>query len=148
MRTQKQLSEQQADEMTTVARDLIKLENELQNARTTWLLQTNGLLFAALGFAWEKAPVELVLLLSAVGVLVSTSIYRALRMHRIAVEGTMAWWASWLTEEQQQPRRIIGLWSPSSNSFLERALRPWRFLPRLFAYAWLLVAAIKLFVAR
>ena len=147
MRTPKELSETLADEMTTVARDLIKVENELQSTRTTWLLQTNGLLFATLGFAWE-APWELVALLAATGVLVSASIYRALRLHRLAIDEIRAWWPEWLTVEQQSARRIIGLWNPSDRSLMERIFRPWRFLPRLFAYAWLAVLAIRLFVPR
>jgi hypothetical protein len=148
MRTPKQLSEALADEMTTVARDLIKLENELQSTRTTWLLQTNGLLFAALGFACDKAPWQLVALLAATGILVSASIYRALRLHHLAIDEIRAWWAAWLTDEQPAARRIIGLWNPSDRALMERLFRPWRFLPRLFAYAWLAVLAIRLFVPR
>ena len=144
MRSKKQLTEQQADEMTTVARDLIRVESELLNSRVTWLLQINGLLFTALGFAWSRAPDALVHLLAAVGILVSASIYRVLRLYSPAVEDIRTWWQQWLTEDQQAARRVMGLWSPSRTKPIERILRPWRFLPRAFGYAWVVVVIVRM----
>jgi len=56
--------------------------------------------------------------------------------------------SAWLTAEQQAARCIIGLWRPSEASLADRIFRPWRFLPRFFAYAWVAVLAIRLFVLR
>ncbi|HZW72816.1 MAG TPA: hypothetical protein VFF43_04685 [Caldimonas sp.] len=90
----------------------------------------------------------MVALRSATGVLVSGSIYRVLRLHRLAIDEIRAWWSAWLTAEQQAARCIIGLWRPSEASLADRIFRPWRFLPRFFAYAWVAVLAIRLFVLR
>jgi hypothetical protein len=36
-------------------REMVRHENELMNHRVSWLLTLQGLLFTALGFAWDKA---------------------------------------------------------------------------------------------
>jgi len=44
------------DDASTI-RQMIAHEDDLINHRLTWLAQLQGFLFAALGFAWEKASV-------------------------------------------------------------------------------------------
>jgi hypothetical protein len=70
------------------------------------------------------------------------------RLHRLAIGEIRAWWSAWLTDEQQAARRVIGLWRQSEASLADRIFRPLRFLPRLFAYAWVAVLAIRSFVPR
>ncbi len=145
MRQPQQLSEDQADGVSTVARDLVRIENDLVNTRTVWLLQINGLLFAALGFAWGRAPDALVYVFGALGMGVSASAYSVLRLHHHALHDIYQWWEHWLTPAQLAPRRIVGLWRPSRARSIDAFLRPWNFLPRVFGYAWFAVVVTRMF---
>ena len=42
------------DNYEAVVREMITREDELTNQRMLWMAAFNGLLFAALGFAWDK----------------------------------------------------------------------------------------------
>lgn len=141
------LTDAQADQVTESARELIRFENELLHQRVTWLIQIQGLLFAALGFAWKAAPAPLVILLGGLGTVVAISIDRAMRLYSPAVRDLYEWWKERLTEEQRWHRRVIGLWQPSRVTRIEHTLRPWRFLPVVFILTWLGVILIKLTIA-
>jgi hypothetical protein len=53
-------------------REMICSEDEFINHRLTWLVTLQGLLFAALGIAWEKPKFQfLIILLGIVGIVVS-----------------------------------------------------------------------------
>ena len=74
-------------------RTMIRHENELFNHRLTWMATLQGLLFAALGFAWDKKDTrELLWVLSAVGLLTSLSSMRALKAGASAIESLVSWW--------------------------------------------------------
>ncbi len=51
MTTKQPLSDEQADKLTAISRELITNEDSLLHQRFTWLIQIQGLLFASLGFA-------------------------------------------------------------------------------------------------
>jgi len=46
------------DNYEAVVREMITREDELTNQRMLWMAAFNGLLFAALGFAWGECPVD------------------------------------------------------------------------------------------
>lgn len=54
-------------------RDSSRFENELINQRLTWFGTLQGLLLAALAFAWKDAP-AMVVILGGLGVLVAVSV--------------------------------------------------------------------------
>jgi len=142
------LTERQADEVTKVIRDLIRHESSLLHQRITWLLQIQGLLFTALGFAWRPSAgsgwdfgsLALVSLLAFLGITTAISIALAVVLYHPAVKRLQKWWADRLSPEQQHMRIVIGLDVPSWP--VTRALRPWRALPVMFVLAWLAVLGI------
>jgi hypothetical protein len=55
-----------------ILRNMVDQENQLRNQRLGYLLTLNGLLFAALGFAWKASHARsLVIIFSSMGILVA-----------------------------------------------------------------------------
>lgn len=131
------------EDYAEVTRHLISQENARLNERTTWLLQLQGLLFAALAFAWGKETF-VILLLSVVGILSSLAIGNSLRWATKAIDDIEEEWNSKGKAYYNGPR-IIGL-SKSEGSFLERKLllhAPYM-LPVIFVAAWVAVLLFQI----
>jgi hypothetical protein len=111
-----------------VVRDLIKHENELMNHRLTWFITLQGLLFAALGFAWEKTDAKgLIFVFCGLGIFSSASAATALHGAATAIKQ--------LAKIQTHPKIIIGRVAP----WFETMLYPWFAFPVLFASAWAII---------
>ena len=137
------LSVEQAKDWQTEIRDLIKHENDLVNQRLGWLIQIQGLLFAALAFAWEKAPWPLTALLSFLGIATAISLSSILLIYSPAVREMRQWWVDHRPDGAIEGPDIIGKWLPSSG--IARYLRPWRALPAIFIVAWIGVLALSIY---
>ena len=137
----KQLEPEQVDRLEETVRDLVRHENDLVNQRIGWLVQTQGLLFAALAFAWEKVP-GLSYILAALGIASAISIGSAISLYSPAVRGLEDWWNERVPEHQRKNRLVIGLSKRSAG--LARLLRPWRALPLVFIAAWVGVVIMRL----
>lgn len=134
----------EVDRIEQTVRTLICHENELVNQRIGWLVQTQGLLFAALAFAWDKAP-RLSYILAGVGIATSLSIGIAIYFYSRAVPSLEAWWEEHVPEQQRENRRVIGL--PSRPTGLARLVRPWIALPVVFILSWVGVIFVRLATA-
>jgi len=120
-----------------ITRNLIIQENARLNERTTWLLQLQGLLFAALAFAWGKESL-LIWLLSGVGILSSLAIGKALHSAIKAIDSIEMEWRS-KGIEYKGPR-IIGLGRYDAWRFERQVLLlPAYNLPIIFVTAWIIV---------
>lgn len=86
-----------------IIRKLIEHENNLQNYRLTWLMTIQGLLLAALGFAWDKKDARgLVVLFCILGILVSLSTFSALKLSGMAFQDLHNWW------DNNKPENYVG----------------------------------------
>lgn len=140
--SQEQIDQRKYDGLAVAVRELIKHENDLVNQRIGWLVQTQGLLFAALAFAWEKAP-KLSYILSAVGIATAISIASAIALYSPTVQRLNALWLQRMPEAERLHRPINGGAPPSTGMF--RLLRPWRALPFIFVTTWVAVVLVKFF---
>ncbi|MFO1417454.1 MAG: hypothetical protein U1E83_02175 [Methylotetracoccus sp.] len=141
MSSEEKLSLEQVDKVEPVIRELIRHENDVVHQRLTWLIQSQGLLFTALAFAWEKEP-RFALMLSILGIATSLSIWSAISLYSPAVRGLYDWWETNVPDEYKKGRLVMGSWSPSKG--VPRIFRPWRALPFIFIVAWLGVLGLKL----
>jgi hypothetical protein len=74
-------------------REMVRHENELMNHRVSWLLTLQGLLFTALGFAWDKADAHaLIYVFCATGAVVAISSQTVLNGARQAIDQLRQWW--------------------------------------------------------
>jgi hypothetical protein len=125
-----------------IIRSMIEHENSLQNYRLTWLMTTQGLLFAALGFAWDKTgAVALVIIVSVLGIFISASMWLVLRLSELAFQGLIEWW------EKHQPNDyngapVLGLRTQARG--FRWYMLPWKTLPWVFALAWLWIFVLNL----
>jgi hypothetical protein len=121
---------------------MIERENNLQNYRLTWLMTIQGLLFATLGFAWHKiGDVGLVIIVSALGVFVSASMWLVLRLSELAFQGLIEWWEKHQPKDYNGPP-ILGLRTKPGGLLLY--MLPWKTLPWVFAVAWAAIFVLNL----
>ena len=112
----------------SVARELIKQENELMNHRITWFITLQGLLFAALAFAWDKNDAQgLIFVLCSLAMLVAVSTAFILWGCAAAIEQ--------LHREHPRAAMVIG----RRASWIEKIAYPWYAFPVLFFVAWGLI---------
>ena len=123
------------DDASTI-RQMIAHEDDLINHRLTWLAQLQGFLFAALGFAWEKASV-LVPGLVVVGIVTALSVHAACLFSGKAVDGLRKEWDANRPTPYDGPD-VIGYRADNEGWFLGRFL-PWIVLPWLFALVWICI---------
>lgn len=120
----------QSDFDTSVARELIAHENELINHRLTWFITLQGLLMAALGFAWDKTDARgLVFVFCGLGILSAISTATILWGGAAAIERLS------MIEELHKGCMVIG----RRATLFEKIFYPWFAMPVLFAVAWALI---------
>lgn len=135
------MTNEELEKKAAVARDLNCHEAELLNHRMGWLVQTQGLLFAALAFSWDKES-RLSILLAVLGIASSISLGLATSLVSKASKSIYEWWESLASEEERAKFLVVGLWGPSKS--IKRLLRPWRALPIIFAVAWIGVIILRI----
>jgi len=137
------LTRDEIDRAEIAFRDLIRHENDLVNQRLTWLIQSQGLLFTALGASWANGLSSNVgLVLSPLGIGAAISIWLAISFYSPTVRSLQQAWVKFVPEEERKRRFVIGTYAPSSG--IGKMLRPWRALPPMFILAWCGVALLCL----
>lgn len=115
-----------------------KHETELIHQRMTWLGTFQGLLFAAVAFAWDKQSAKPVLYVACiVGVLVSTSIDHAIRRANIAIDKATAEWDR-IKPADYDELDVEGFRSGSGVAWL----MPGVFVPKVFIATWVVMGLI------
>lgn len=140
-----------------IIRGMIKHENELVNHRITWLSHLQGLLFAALGFAWGKENAHwLVYCFCLLGCFIALSSLISLEGADQAINDMVWWWDTHKPKDFFGPD-VIGLTNNgimhrhgitmkvfSQKIAIRKEMYPWYLLPRLFIAAWLAIAFFNL----
>lgn len=122
-------------------RSMIECENRMTNDRVTWLVTIQGLLFAALGFAWDKQDTRwLITALALLGATVSLSAWTSLMISNQARRDLVRWWDANKPAAYQGPD-VIG--TRAFTPGWERLMRPWRSLPFIFIAGWTLVLILS-----
>ncbi len=133
-----------AEQYEAIVREMITSENELTNQRMLWMAAFNGLLFAALSFAWDKAGVKfLLIIISLLGVSASFLNALALIFASHAIRRLLFWWHS----NSNKPKTYIGPGvigcEPIDKKMYSIYVTPWIVLALIFAAGWI---AIFIFV--
>jgi hypothetical protein len=118
-------------------RKMIEYENELINQRLTWFGTFQGLLLAAVAFAWDKDARALVWIFCSLGALVAlSSLFGTGRANR-AIAGLRAHWDKTKPKDYAGPD-IEGVRSDSGFWWL----MPGYALPFLSCLGWIAIALI------
>jgi vacuolar-type H+-ATPase subunit I/STV1 len=125
------------DDAKTV-REMIFKENEFINHRLAWLVTLQGLLFAALGFAWEKAHV-LINPIATTGIVVSITSFIGLLLAHKAIEKLKKEWKDQKKENGYVGPDVIGYGAPNVVKYF----LPWFALPLLFVVVWIWLAILE-----
>jgi len=131
--------EQPASEVADIIRTMIRHEDDIVNQRMTWFLTIQGLLFAALAFAWGKGTV-LGIVLGVVGIAICASSYTALNVGPNAVRKLVEWWSEHKPSDYKGPD-VIG--DRLEWSRLARLTWPWSAIPWTFGLAWTALIALR-----
>lgn len=123
-------------------RSMISEENALINHRVTWMSTLQGLLFTALGFAWDKANSrDLITVFCLLGIFVACFSFHTLFMATRAMYRLYDWWLG------RQPRKYLGpgvMGLPPSSTGWVNYLTPWNLFPLIFFLAWLAILIVNL----
>ena len=123
-------------------RSMLQHEDRIANDRINWLITIQGLLFASLGFAWDKKDAKaLIIVFSFMGIMVAFSAWCSLVISNQARHHLADWWDKNKPYDYVGPN-VIGL--TSFQPSLTRLLRPWRALPFLFILGWILIFFVNL----
>jgi len=137
-------TEQSDEKYESIVRDMITREDELTNQRMLWMATCNGLLFAALGFAWDKpGAIFLTVVFSFLGVSASLLNALALTFASTAQRRLLNWWHSKKPEGYAGPG-VMGS-EPLDEKRYSLYITPWIILSLLFTAGWV---AILLFVMK
>jgi lysylphosphatidylglycerol synthetase-like protein (DUF2156 family) len=121
---------------------MITKENDLTNQRMLWMAAFNGLLFAALGFAWDKTNAKfLTIVFSILGVSASFLNGIALIFASNAQRSLLFWWHSKKPKNYNGPG-VMGF-EPLDAKRYSLFLTPWILIAFIFTAGWL---AILIFV--
>ncbi len=136
-----------ADESTGLdqtIRSMIQHENELVNHRLTWLITGQGLLFAALSFAWDKNVESLFKILILLGVGLSIIIFFTVAGASRAIFELCEFWDKNRPSDYKGPD-VIGLrqYRGWLSNRMSHYIGIWSLLPGLFIVAWLAVWIAK-----
>ncbi|MBC6436161.1 hypothetical protein FM036_45250 [Nostoc sp. HG1] len=129
-------------ETAQIIRSMIQCEEALLNNRISWLMTIQGLLFAGLGFAWDKKDAGgLIISFALLGILVSISARTVLPFYSKASRDLIAWWDDYKPSDYTGPD-VVGF--RASRSGVLWLIRPWRALPFIFIAGWLLILVAHL----
>lgn len=80
-------------ENAKIIQAMIDNENNLLNYRINWLVTIQGLLFAALGFSWDKKDARgLVVVLCLMGIMMSISAMTSFLLATQGMSDLLKWW--------------------------------------------------------
>jgi hypothetical protein len=149
-----------------ILRAMIEHENQLRNQRLGYLLTLNGLLFAALGFAWSASHAKsLVVVLAVMGIAVAAIAFvsmllsdlaiRYLRLrgptdiersrgHGFTVDPNVELETIPVALSKKQLDQALA--ADTYKWTAERILQPWHSLPMILGGAWLAILIIGLVV--
>jgi hypothetical protein len=114
---------------------MITREDELTNQRMLWMAAFNGLLFAALGFAWEKSDARFFeIVLSALGIAASLLNGLALTFSAGAQRRLLLWWRIKMPKTYDGPG-VMGA-EPLDKRVYSVFLAPWILLAFSFVIGW------------
>ena len=122
-------------------RQLVKAENEFIHHRLTWLGTFQGLLFAALAFAWGKDDTWwIIIILCFVGLTVALSTWVATLRANKAIESVNKWW------DINKPSDYLGLGVElvKGHEGKWQILMPGKFLPFIFFVVWIAIGLVHL----
>jgi hypothetical protein len=124
------------EENAKVIRSMIEHENVLFNQRIGWLMQIQGLLFAALSFAWDKKDIQLLVnVFSILGVSVSLASLSNIWVYFQATKNLKESWKNLRSTDYIGPD-VVGFNAKYQQNYL---FLPMYSLPFIFMILWLFI---------
>jgi hypothetical protein len=120
-----------------VVREMINQESNRTDQRLKWLTTLQGLLFAALGFAWDKSRL-LIFILAFVGVVTAGSVLLSVYYAAKATGRLQRQWYRNRPSDYAGPD-VIGISVPRK---IEIWL-PWFLLPIIFVFTWIAIIWVR-----
>ncbi len=125
------------DNYEAVVRQMITREDELTNQRMLWMAAFNGLLFAALGFAWDKShTVFLSVVFSILGITTSILNGLALSFASRAQRRLLLWWQHRIQSTGYSGPGVMGGEPLDPETLYSFYVTPWILLAVAFAGGW------------
>ena len=122
-----------------VVRQMMTREDELTNQRMLWMAAFNGLLFAALGFAWDKRGGRfLTMVFCTLGFFASFLNGLALILASNAQRSLLLWWHKKRPKDYDGPG-VMGSEPLDNNRLYSMYVAPWVWLAFIFSGGWVVI---------
>lgn len=131
------------DEFTDKVRSMIEHENTMRDQRLHWLIASQGILIAALGFSWN-IDVPLVIAISVVGFLLCVSVGASLYCNTLAIRSLVTIWERRLSDGKYEGPGVIALRSSDVAPSIVTKIYPWNVIPITLSAFWIVVVGYKL----
>ena len=125
-----------------IIRSLIFNESELTNNRVVWMASFQGLLFASLGFAWDKSGTTgLGVIFSLLGIATAILSVIGLIAASLATRRLVVWWVGNRPKAYRGPP-VIGYEFDDPKALVGLLPPPWTLIPICFMFAWIAILVI------
>ena len=126
-----------------VVREMIRHEDSTVNHRITWMATLNGLLFAALGFAWDKADARpLIYVIAGMGLLVTYVSFTAVNWATKANADLRRWWSEHRPPDYSGPG-VTGREPPKSLGRFGQNFAAHDWLPFVIMAGWIAILLVR-----
>jgi hypothetical protein len=143
MSPQQQVEQEKPRSYEVTVRQMFNREDELINHRMLWMAAFNGLLFTALGTAWDKPGAgPLTLVFAILGVASAALSGVALFYASNAQRQLLRWWHANRPTDYAGPGMMAS--EPPDKRGFSFYVTPWTALSALFAGGWLAVLILVL----
>jgi hypothetical protein len=131
-----------------ILRSMVQHEDELRDQRLGYLLTLNGLLFAALAFAWNVHHARsLVSVLALMGILIAISAFLSTTLSSRAIRHLRErqspapdhQGADWTEADEIKSIPVAVSKDQLPQSLVFRAFQPWKALPFFMGLAWVAI---------
>ena len=129
-----------SQEVASIIRAMIVHEDNLLNHRMTWFLTIQGLLYAAMAFAWDKDGTLIWGVLAPLGIAIGLSFRFTLNVGPSAVVELQNWWDDRKPVDYDGPD-IVG----RRIEVNKQIVWPWQSLPICICVSWTAAAIIRVF---
>jgi hypothetical protein len=120
-------------DVAEILRTMVRYEGEQANRRVSWLATFQGLLLAALSFAWDKSTF-LTLVLALVGMAVAVLVFCGMLAGTFAISRLRAQWHALVPSSDKYPD-LMGFYPDAAPWSVY--LSPENLFPIVFIAAWI-----------
>ena len=128
---------------TSVLREMIRHEDVVTNNRLTWMLVSQGVLFAATAAFW-KIHLAPLIVIAIMGIGTAVSVFYSLLLSRLARKHLRDLYNKKIGDDENMKKKIPPVAGDAPNAWRAPWLNPGMFIPWWAVFAWVMLLVIRI----